>query len=57
MVLDEEAQSRNRIRHRFQLLFETLEHAAEAVILNQKQQLFFRAAVVIQAREAHVRRA
>ena len=38
------------------LLFEPLEHAAKTVVLDQKQQLFFRFAVVIQTGEADIRR-
>src|SRR5690349_7857668 len=54
MVLDEETKFRDRILDLLQLLFKPFEHAAETVVLNQKQELLFGAAVMIQAREAHV---
>src|SRR5690242_12546618 len=57
MVLDKDAELRNRISNAFETLLQALEHPAEAVVLDQKQQFFFRLAVVIESREAHVRRA
>ena len=40
-----------------QALFQPFEHAAKAIVLNQKQQFFFRFAVVIKTGQADVRRA
>jgi len=57
VVLDEDAELRNRICNAFETLFQAFKHTAEAVVLDQKQQLLFRLAVVIQARKRHVRRA
>src|ERR1041385_8283741 len=56
MVLDEDAELRHRIRDAFETLLQAFKDTAEAVVLDQKQQLLFRLAVVIEAREADVRR-
>ena len=55
MVFDEDAEFGNRVFDDFESLLQSLQDTTEAVVLNQKQQLFFRPAVVIQARETHVR--
>ena len=57
MVVDEDTQSLRRLRRVSQTQFQSFDHAPEAVVLNEKKKLFFRFAVVIQAREANVRRA
>src|ERR1051325_2677210 len=55
MVLNEDAEFRNRILDVFEPLLQSFKHTPKAIVLNQKQQLLFRFAVVIQASEADVR--
>src|ERR1041384_8322448 len=55
MVLDEDAKFGDWIFDTFETLFQSFEHAAEAVVLDQEQELFFRFAVVIQTRETDIR--
>src|ERR1051325_6902972 len=55
MVLDEDAEFRNRIFDGFEPLLQSFKHTPKAVVLNQKQQLLFRFAVVIETSEADVR--
>src|SRR5688500_20047274 len=54
VVLDKDAQFDYRLVNFPELLLESLEHTSETVVLDQKQQLLFRAAVVIQTGQAHI---
>src|SRR4051812_41067113 len=51
MVLYDEPQPLNGLIRLLQTLLKTFEHAPEAVVLNEKEQLFFRLAVVVEASE------
>src|SRR6185369_12005012 len=55
MVVDKDFQLFRRIGDSFDALFKPLEHPAETVVLNEKQELFLRLAVVIEPGETHSR--
>src|SRR5437016_12557866 len=56
MIVDKDAQPLDRIGRFTKPLFQTLQHAAKAVVLNQKKEFIFRLAVMIKAGETDVRR-
>src|SRR5260370_19766409 len=56
MIVYEDSQLFEWILDSFGALLQTFEHSAKTVILDQKQQLFFRFAVMIQSGEAHASR-
>jgi hypothetical protein len=57
MIVDKDAQLFKRVIDSTGALLKPLKHAAKTMILNQKQELFFRLAVMIEAGETHARRA
>ena len=56
MVVDKDMKLRQRIIDVCDPLLKSFQHAAKAMILDQKQQLFLRFAVMIETGEAHPRR-
>src|SRR6266508_6423966 len=57
MIVDKDAQLFERLICPIDSLFKPLEHASETMVLNQKQQLLFRFAVMIETGQADARRA
>src|SRR5258708_3054097 len=57
VIVDEDAELFERIVNILDSLLEAFEHAAEAMVLDQEQQLFFRFAVMIKTCQTHARRA
>src|SRR5882672_6778649 len=57
MVFNEDPQLAEWILHFAQTLLEPFEHAPEAIILDEKQQFFFRLAIMIETRKADAGRA
>src|ERR1041384_6220527 len=56
MIVDKDMKLRQRIIDACDSLLKSFQHAAKTMILDQKQQLFLRFAVMIETGEAHPRR-
>src|SRR6185369_7939480 len=56
VIFNEDAQLGQWIADSSKTLLEAFEHSSKAIVLNKKQQLFFRFAVVVETGEAYVGR-